>query len=102
MALNNSSGDKSPHILNTSSNLLGLCFIVLTSLHVLKLSEASIIDEFALGATFMFMVSCILSFLSMRGGKRAHKYEEVADWFFLTGLICVFITTLLIALGVIK
>lgn len=35
---------KSPHILNASSNLLGLCFVVLTSLKIMKLKIASILN----------------------------------------------------------
>jgi hypothetical protein len=31
--------NKSPHILNASSNLLGICFVVLTSLKVLNISK---------------------------------------------------------------
>jgi hypothetical protein len=37
--------DKAPHILNASSNLLGLCFVVLTSLKFLKLTDRTYIDE---------------------------------------------------------
>ncbi|MFB0495344.1 hypothetical protein ABID99_001581 [Mucilaginibacter sp. OAE612] len=37
--------DKSPHILNAASNLLGLCFVVLTSLKFLKMSDRTYIDE---------------------------------------------------------
>ena len=93
----------SSHILNTSANLLGLCFIVLTSLHVLKLSQVSIIDEFTSGAIILFMTSSLLSFLALRSKtKRGIYYEKIADGFFLFGLIFMFITTMLIAFGVIR
>jgi hypothetical protein len=36
-----------PHILNASSNLLGICFVVLTSLKVLNVAKNTIIDEVA-------------------------------------------------------
>ena len=94
--------NKSGQILNTSANLLGLCFIVLTSLKVLKLSDTTIIDEFITGALFFFMISSILSFLSMwRKGNVSVVYENVADIVFLFGLITLFIITLLIAFSVI-
>lgn len=56
----------SSHILNTSSNLIGICFIVLTSLKVLKLHTDTLIDEFTTAAIILFMCSSILSFLSIR------------------------------------
>jgi hypothetical protein len=58
--------NKSPHILNTSSNLLGLCFIVLTSLKVRGLTDGSIIDELTAAAIMLFITSSVLSFLSLR------------------------------------
>lgn len=95
--------NRSPHILSTSANLLGFCFIVLTSVKISKLSESSYIDEGAALAIITFMCSCILSFLSMRSNTtRATKMEGLADILFLAGLIVLFITTMLIAFNIIK
>lgn len=94
--------NKSPHILSTSSNLLGLCFIVLTSLNVLKLKGATIIDEVTAVATILFMGSSVLSFLSLRStGAKSKHYEKVADVIFLSGLILLFVTTMLIAFNIV-
>ncbi len=99
----NSRNDNSQHILATSSNLLGFCFIVLTSLKVLKLQEATIIDEITALAILLFMTSSILSFLSMRSSKKfGIRYENIADIIFLLGLLLLFITTMLIAFNIIK
>ncbi|WP_082434866.1 hypothetical protein [Pedobacter sp. Hv1] len=95
--------NRSPHILSTSANLLGFCFIVLTSVKISKLSESSYIDEGAALAIIIFMSSCILSFLSMRSSTtRATKMEGFADILFLAGLIVLFITTMLITFNIIK
>ena len=95
--------DKSPHILSTSANLLGLCFIVLTSLKVLKIGAITIIDELTAGAIIMFMTSCVLSFLSMRNSKApSFRYERIADIIFLLGLFFLFATTMLITFDIIK
>ncbi|WP_413668614.1 hypothetical protein ACEN9X_00910 [Mucilaginibacter sp. Mucisp86] len=89
--------DKSPHILNAASNLLGLCFVVLTSLKFLKLSERTYIDETVTIALVFFMLSCILSFLSIRGNiKPGGRSETVADYLFLGGMIVLFVTAILI------
>lgn len=95
--------NRSPHILSTSANLLGICFIVLTSLKKLNLSDGSIIDEFAVAAVMFFMTSCILSFVSMRKGESAsQRLEKTADFIFLSGLVVLFIATILIAFNLIS
>lgn len=95
--------NRSPHILSTSANLLGICFIVLTSLKKLALTDGSLIDEFALAAVMFFMTSCILSFISMRRQKTtSQRLEKVADFVFLSGLLVLFIATILIAFNLIK
>ena len=94
---------KSPHILNASSNLLGLCFVVLTSLKLLNISQKTAIDESTTAAIIFFMSSCILSFLSIRGNiKNGGKYENIADYLFLGGLFILFVTTILFALNLIS
>jgi hypothetical protein len=91
-----------PHILTASSTLLGLCFVVLTSLKVNNLKASSIIDEFTAIAIVMFMTSSILSYLSMRKkNEPGIIYEKVADAVFLAGLLFLFVTTILITFNVI-
>ena len=95
--------DKSSHILNTSSNLLGICFLVLTSLKVLGKSEQTIIDEITFAAIILFMTSCLLSFLSMRKQTRhSQLLEKIADLVFLAGLSVLFITTILFSFNIIR
>ncbi|WP_316805505.1 hypothetical protein [Pedobacter nototheniae] len=95
--------NRSPHILSTSANLLGICFIVLTSLKKLNLADGSLIDEFAVLAVIIFMASCILSFISMRRERLASKkLEKIADVIFLSGLVVLFVATILIAFNIIK
>lgn len=96
------SNQKSPHILNASSNLLGLCFVVLTSLKFLKLSERTLIDEAVAIAILFFMLSCVLSFLAIRGSIKAGRYESIADYIFLGGLLILFFTTILLLLNFIN
>lgn len=93
---------KSPHILNASSNLLGLCFVVLTSIKLLKVSQTTLIDELTTVTTMLFMISCIFSFLSIRNSfQKADKLENVADICFICGLIMLFMTTLLFSFNII-
>ena len=95
--------EKSPHILNASSNLLGICFIVLTSLKVMNISNKTIIDEVTIAAIILFMTSCIFSFLSIRGKyTNSERLENIADIVFIGGLSLLFITTILFSLDIIK
>ena len=100
MADNN---NKAPHILNTSANLLGICFLVLTSLKVLKLNGTTFIDECTSVATILFMSSSILSFLSIRStSEKSARYESIADIIFLSGLICLFVTIMMVTFNFIQ
>jgi hypothetical protein len=95
--------EKSSHILAASSNLLGICFILLTSLKVLDISKKTIIDEISLIAIVLFMGSCVFSFLSIRSNtKRCDQYEKIADFIFLGGLLLLFVTTLLFTFDIIS
>jgi len=95
--------NKSSHILNTSSNLLGICFIVLTSLKLLRLDGKTLIDEFTAAAIFMFMLSSLLSFLSLRSeNEKNQRLEKMADIIFLIGLFSLFIITMFVTFDILK
>lgn len=91
--------EKSPHILNTSSNLLGFCLIVLTSIRISKSGSATIIDDITGIAAILLVISCLLSFLSMRTKKElcSEKLESVADIVFLVALVCIALTIVLVS-----
>ncbi|HEX2605813.1 MAG TPA: hypothetical protein VHK91_00475 [Flavisolibacter sp.] len=91
--------EKSPHILNASSNLLGFCFVVLTTLKVMKLSHSSRIDELTAVAIFLLMISLLCSFFSIRSAKPS--WEKVADLSFVAAIITLFITTMLFTFDII-
>ena len=93
--------DKSSHILNASSNLLGFCFVMLTSLKLLKIAHRTVIDELTTLALVLFMGSCLLSFLAIRGNSHAERFEQLADYLFVAGLVLLFLTTLLFSFNVI-
>ena len=47
----------SNHILPTSSNLLGLCFVILTFMKILKVGHETLIDEIVAAAIVLFFTS---------------------------------------------
>jgi hypothetical protein len=94
--------NKAPYILNTSATLFGLCYVVLTSLKALKVNRETLMDEFTAVSMFLFIASCLLSFLSIRGRSRTLMYERLAEYVFLAGLLALFVTTIFIIFNVIE
>ncbi|HUX35934.1 MAG TPA: hypothetical protein VMV71_02775 [Candidatus Paceibacterota bacterium] len=94
-----SAENKSPHILNTSANLLGFTFIVLSSIKGLGLAQNGIADKIAGACVVLFALSSFISFASMKtiSKTRSNNYETFADYLFLMGLtLCVVLSFLLV------
>jgi len=94
----------SPHILNTSANLLGFCLFVITSLHITNKAEALIIDELTSVVAVLLTISCICSFISIRTSDPGteKRFEDVADYLFLIALVGILITILIITFDFVK
>jgi len=85
----NGNGKKyiSHHILPASSNLLGLCFILLSFMKVTKTGLETIIDELLAVAVVLFLAASIFSYASIRSTpNKTDRYEKIADIIFLSGL----------------
>jgi hypothetical protein len=82
---------KPPHILNASSNLLGICFILITGLRLTNVSTATLADDISLFAALNFLSACVLSYLSIRIEKETMRLERWADYLFIIGMISLFI-----------
>ena len=82
----------SQHILGTSTNLLGFCLFVITSLHFSNSSENSYVDEFTSIIAMILTTSSVLSFISIRTNNknREQKLERYADYLFISSLIGIF------------
>jgi hypothetical protein len=96
MVENESRKNISRHILPTSSNLLGLCFVILTFIKLSKLANETIIDESIGIMIIFFLSSSVLSYISMRANKKAELYEKIADSVFLAGLCLLTLVSLVI------
>ena len=90
--------DKTPHIMNASTNLVGFSFIVLTSLKAFYVGHIWFIDETTVLAVTGFILSTLLSFLSMRSKneKLAERYEIIADYVFFASLLIMLIVCILL------
>lgn len=89
----------SHHILPTSANLLGLCFLLLSLMKVTKASFATLIDECVGVAIIVFLAASIFSYMSIRtASERADRFERIADVIFLSGLGLLAIVAMIIVL----
>jgi uncharacterized membrane protein len=92
----------SHHILPTSSNLLGLCFVLLSFMKVTKTGLETAIDELVAVAVVLFLAASICSYASIRTvSDRSDAYEKIADIIFLTGLGLLSVTAVIIVFEII-
>ena len=92
--------DRSQHILNAASNLLGVCFVLITGLKLTGSSSASIGDEMTWAAAFMLLLSVLLAYLSVRRHKAHMLYGLWADRVFVVGTLILFAAVAVIAIAV--
>ncbi|MBK9104680.1 MAG: hypothetical protein IPL92_08935 [Saprospiraceae bacterium] len=91
----------SPHILNTSANLLGFCLFIITSLHIANPMETHFIDELTSIVSILLTFSCMFSFVSIRTKKpeREVRLEKIADYLFFTALVGILVSILIITIN---
>lgn len=77
----------STHILPTSATMVGVCMTVLA---ISLLAPAGywrmLVDKLVAIDSLVFLASGLLSFMSMRTGRRVAELERRAEMIFLTGL----------------
>jgi hypothetical protein len=75
-----------PHILNASTNLVGICFIIIGSLKLTHRSQDTWADEIAWIALALLFVSTLVSYLAIRSD--GIKWQvAVADASFIGGVV---------------
>ena len=94
----------SQHILNTSSNLLGFCLIVITSLQITNKAESTLLDEFTSVIALLLTISTAFSFISIKtkNTRKEILFENIADYFFIFALVGLFFIIFFITVDVIK
>ena len=85
----------SDSILTTSSNLLGLCFLILSLVKINGLGAATRLDEFLVLPILLFFSAGIFSYLALRKRGEAVHFENIADKVFICGLVSVTLISLI-------
>ncbi len=89
----------SKHILPVSSNLLGLCFLILTFKKIMKVNAFDRFVDKLDGVTILiFLAASLFSYASMRAKRRGEQFERIADVIFLCGLVLLSLIAVVTAL----
>jgi hypothetical protein len=95
--MHNAPMNRSPHILNAASNLLGICFVIIGGLKLTNMNARSYSDEAAWVAALMFFASVIVSFIAVRNGGTRNWQLVAADTAFIAGTITLLISVVIAA-----
>jgi cytochrome bd-type quinol oxidase subunit 2 len=86
-----------PHILSASTNLLGICFVVITGLKLASANARSYADEVAWVAALLLFVAALSAYLAIRNDHARPWQTWLADACFLGGLVALGIAVLVAA-----
>lgn len=90
---------RSPHILNAATNLLGICFVIITGLRLANADARSYADEVAwLGAMLLF-VAAVNAYLAIRNHGARPWQDKLADVTFLAGMSALALSVLIAAMS---
>jgi hypothetical protein len=87
------------HILTASSNLLGICFVLVSIIRISGLNHKTLLDEITSIAIVLFLASSILSYASIRSVDHQVSYEKAADTIFITGLTFLSLVSIVVMFG---
>ena len=77
----------SAHILPASATMIGVCMTVLTIGHLGPRGDLRmLVDKMLAIDALVFLVSALLSFMSMRSRRVGRRYETHAETVFIAGL----------------
>ncbi len=89
------------HILPTSATMVGVCMTVVSIIQLLHLGHfATLVDRFLAIDSLLFLLSAVLSYLSLRR-RPAETLEAHADLAFMTGLTIMAACSVLLAFSLI-
>ena len=85
---NNESHTRSAHhILPTASNLLAICFVILSFVKMGDKSDNTFLDEMIIFPIILFFTASVFSYSAMRAHSGRPKIEKIADMVFMIGLL---------------
>jgi len=83
------------HIFNGSITMSGVCVTIIALFRVMKIGVQTYADEILALNTFIFLVSAMLSYISLRK-ENNNVSETIADVLFFSGMISMVIVGIII------
>ena len=87
-----------PYILSASTNLLGICFIILTGLKLANANARSYADEVAWLAALLLFTAALSAYLAIRNEGAQNWQVRVADNAFLGGMTALAMAVIIAAI----
>ena len=89
----------SHHILPTSATMVGACVMVISIVRLTEITGnvSTTIDDMMALDGILFLVSAMLSYMSLRSERRRQRLERYADLVFLGGLTLMVLASCLLA-----
>ena len=91
----NKSRDIASSIFNGSTTMIGVCITVIALFRVVKISMKTYADEVLGIDTFLFIISALLSYLTLRNNQLT-RTERWADAIFFAGMLIMVIVGIII------
>lgn len=91
--------ERFPNILNAASNLLGICFLIITGLSLTGSNSRSYADETAWGSAVCFLIAIGLSYYGIRSDRTAAGLSVWADRIFMLGIAVLTASILVVGLA---
>ena len=88
-----------PYILSASTNLLGICFIILTGLKLANANARSYADEVAWLAALLLFIAALSAYLAIRNEGARNWQARVADNAFLGGMTALAMAVIIAAIS---
>ena len=89
------------HILPTSSNLLGICFVLLSFIKLIKIATSTYLDEALLIPILLLFAASFFYYLSLRNNRTNFPHEKLADLMFMAALLVLTVISVVIVFQII-
>lgn len=87
-----------PHILNAATNLLGICFLIVSGLKIANMNARSYADEIAWVAAMLLFVSTLAAYAAIRNNGARPWQAELADRAFIGGVLALMLAVSLVVI----
>ena len=94
---NSGSADVNNNVFNGSIALLAVCITVISLFQIMNKSMVRLVDDMLGISSILFTASMALAYFSIRKNNQ-RKYQHRADVVFVLGLICMFVSGVLLVL----